>query len=140
MPVRFVQLINKSLKLGLLTLPFLFFIVENIAPTLPSILARFKFFAKPNEAVHKNDEIFVLIEKDKIFDTLHDFGITVKPIENLVIFGGNAISYYIASILEKDDAIANCKIIEDDEDQSEECINDNSRYLRRKKNDRFSFW
>jgi hypothetical protein len=35
--------------------------------------------------------------------------------ENLVIFGGNAISYYIANELEKDDAIANCKILEDDE-------------------------
>ena len=74
------------------------------------------FFARPNETIHTDDEIFILVEKDKIFDSLHDFGITTKPTENLVIFGGNAISYYIANILEKDDTIANCKIIEDDID------------------------
>lgn len=45
---------------------------------------------------------------------MHDFGIIVKQNENLVMFGGNAISYYIASVLEKDDSISNCKIIEDD--------------------------
>ncbi len=86
------------------------------SPVIHIIREDKSFFAKPNETIHINDEIFVLIEKDKIFDTLHDFGITVKPMENLVIFGGNAISYYIANELEKDDAIANCKIIEDDEE------------------------
>lgn len=72
------------------------------------------FFAKPNETIHLDDEVFILVEKGRVFDTLHDFGITVKQIENLVIFGGNAISSYIASILEKDDTVSNCKIIEDD--------------------------
>jgi trk system potassium uptake protein TrkA len=72
------------------------------------------FFAKPNETIHFNDEIFILVEKEKVFDTLHDFGILAPQNENFVIFGGNAISYYIASVLEKDDATNNCKIIEDD--------------------------
>ncbi len=72
------------------------------------------FFAKPNETIHIEDEIFVLVEKEKVFDTLHDFGISVKQNENLVIFGGNAISYYVANVLEKDDTVSNCKIIEDD--------------------------
>lgn len=70
------------------------------------------FFAKPNEHIQIGDEIFILVEKDKIFETLHDFGIIAKPNENLLIFGGNAISYYIASIIEKDDSITSCKIIE----------------------------
>ncbi len=70
------------------------------------------FFAKSNEKIYLGDEIFVLVEKNKIFDTLHDFGIDSKQIENLVIFGGNAISYYIAKILEQDDTVNNCKIIE----------------------------
>ena len=74
------------------------------------------FFAKPNETIHANDEIFVLVEKDNVFDTLHDFGISIKPFENLVIFGGNAISYCIASSIEKDDTITNCKIVEDDKE------------------------
>ena len=74
------------------------------------------FFAKPNETIHANDEIFVLVEKDNVIDTLHDFGVSIKPFENLVIFGGNAISYCIASSIEKDDTITNCKIVEDDKE------------------------
>ncbi len=70
------------------------------------------FFAKPNETIHINDEIFILVEKDSVFETLHDFGISVKQNENIVMFGGNAISYYIANTLEKDDSINSCKIIE----------------------------
>ena len=70
------------------------------------------FFAKSNEKIYFGDEIFVLVEKNKIFGTLHDFGIDSKQIENLVIFGGNAISYYIAKVLEQDDTVNNCKIIE----------------------------
>ncbi len=70
------------------------------------------FFAKPNEHIQIDDEIFILVEKDKVFETLRDFGIIAKPNENLLIFGGNAVSYYIASIIEKDDSITSCKIIE----------------------------
>lgn len=82
------------------------------SPVIHIIRENKSFFAKPNESVHLNDEIFILVEKDKVFDTLHDFGIMTKQTENLVLFGGNAISYYIANILEKDDMITNCRIIE----------------------------
>ena len=84
------------------------------SPVIHIIREDKSFFAKPNETIHAEDEIFILVERDKVFDTLHDFGIIVKQNENLVMFGGNAISYYIASVLEKDDSISNCKIIEDD--------------------------
>lgn len=73
------------------------------------------FFAKSEETVRNGDEIFILVEREKVFDVLHDFGIIVKQNENMVIFGGNPISYYIASALEKDDAFAGCKIIEDNQ-------------------------
>ena len=82
------------------------------SPVIHIIRENKSFFAKSTETVHLNDEIFILVENDKIFDTLHDFGIVVKQTENLLIFGGNAISYYISEILEKDDTINNCKIIE----------------------------
>lgn len=82
------------------------------SPIIHIIRDNKSFFARPNETVKLNDEIFVLVEKDKVFDTLHDFGIMIKQTENLVLFGGNAISYYIANILEKDDTINNCRIIE----------------------------
>lgn len=88
-------------------------IKKYYSPVIHIIRDDKSFYAKPNESIHIDDEIFILVERDKIFDTLHDFGITSKQIENLIIFGGNAISYYIASILEKDDMINSCKIIED---------------------------
>lgn len=84
------------------------------SPVIHIIRGDKSFFAKPNESIHRDDEIFILVEKDKVFDTLHDFGIVSKQNENLVIFGGNAVSYYIASVLEKDDMISSCKIIEND--------------------------
>ena len=51
---------------------------------------------------------------------MHDFGIDSIQNEKLVIFGGNAISYYIANVLEKDDMINTCKIIEDDKLKAQE--------------------
>ena len=82
------------------------------SPVIHIIRDNKSFFAKSDEIIKLGDEIFVLVEKDKVFETLHDFGITLKQTENLVIFGGNAISYYIASVLEKDDSVGNCRIIE----------------------------
>lgn len=82
------------------------------SPIIHIIRDNKSFFVKANETVQLNDEVFVLVEKEKIFDTLHDFGIITNPAENLIIFGGNAISYYLAHVLEKDDTISNCKIIE----------------------------
>jgi len=76
------------------------------------------FYVKPTETIHADDEIFVLVEKENIFDVLHDFGIDTKETEKIVIFGGNAISYYIANVLEKDDTISSCKIIEDNNQKS----------------------
>ena len=82
------------------------------SPIIHIIRDKKSFFAKSNESIHLNDEIFVLVEKDKVYETLQEFGISVKQVENLVIFGGNAISYYIADVLEQDDSVSDCKIIE----------------------------
>lgn len=82
------------------------------SPVIHIIRGDKSFFAKPTERISLDDEIFILVEKDNIFDTLHDFGIISKQNENIVIFGGNAVSYYIADVLEKDDMINSCKIIE----------------------------
>lgn len=84
------------------------------SPVIHIIRGDKSFFAKPNESIHIDDEIFILVERDKVFDTLHDFGIVSKQNENIVIFGGNAVSYYIASVLEKDDTVSSCRIIEND--------------------------
>ena len=89
-------------------------------PIIHIIRDNTSFFAKPNETIRVNDEIYVLVEKDCIFDTLHDFGIDSIQNEKLVIFGGNAISYYIANVLEKDDMVNTCKIIETDKSKAQE--------------------
>lgn len=90
------------------------------SPVIHIIRENKSFFAKPNETVHLGDEIFVLVERDKVFDTLHDFGIIVRQAENLIIFGGNSISYYIADALEKYDRINTCRIIEGNSHISED--------------------
>lgn len=82
------------------------------SPVIHIIRGNKSFFAKPTERISIDDEIFILVEKDKVFDTLHDFGIISKQNENVVIFGGNAVSYYIADVLEKDDTVSSCRIIE----------------------------
>jgi len=92
------------------------------SPVIHIIRGQKSFFAKPNETIYLNDEIFVLVEKDKIFDTLHDFGVMVKQTENLIIFGGNAISYYIASVLEQDDSFNSCKIIEGNTQMAQDLV------------------
>lgn len=83
------------------------------SPVIHIIREHKSFFAKLNETIRAGDEIFILVEQDKVFDTLHDFGVMIKQNEKILIFGGNAISYYIADVLEKDDGVASCKIIED---------------------------
>lgn len=90
------------------------------SPIIHIIRDNASFFAKSTETIKANDEIFVLVEKDCIFDTLHDFGIEAIQNERLVIFGGNAISYYIANAIEKDDMVNTCKIIENDRFKAQE--------------------
>lgn len=83
------------------------------SPIIHIIRGDKSFFAKPNECISVNDEIYILVEKEKVFDTLHDFGIHVPQNDNLLLFGGNAISYYIAHMLQKNDVVKSCRIIED---------------------------
>lgn len=90
------------------------------SPVIHIIRDNKSFFAKPNENIHIDDEIFILVEQDTIFDTLHDFGIDAKQNENVIIFGGNPTSYYIANVLEKDDTVNSCKIIEENTDDAQD--------------------
>lgn len=97
------------------------------SPVIHIIREDKSFFAKPNETIQPNDEIFILVEKDNIFDTLHDFGIDAKQNENVIIFGGNTTSFYIADVLEKDDTVSSCKIIEENTSEAKdlaESLND----------------
>ncbi len=69
------------------------------------------FFPKPDESIKQGDEVYILAVKDDISEILHAFNLNQRNSENIVIFGGNAISYDIARHLEENDAINSVKII-----------------------------
>ncbi|HCU59235.1 MAG TPA: Trk system potassium transporter TrkA [Alphaproteobacteria bacterium] len=69
------------------------------------------FFPKPDESIKQGDEVYVLALKEDIPQVLHAFNVGQKSTENVVIFGGNAISYDIARHLEENDNIASIKVI-----------------------------
>ena len=69
------------------------------------------FFPKNDEHIKRGDEIYILALKEEIPQIMHAFNIAQKNIENIVIFGGNAISYDIARHLEENDNIESIKII-----------------------------
>ena len=67
----------------------------------------------PQENFKKDDVVYVLTPKDKIFDTLHSFGSELPINEKVIIFGGDKISKYLGNLIEKDDNILNASIIEE---------------------------
>lgn len=73
------------------------------------------FIPNGNDMIHAGDEIYLLVDADKIDSTIHDFGMEHTPVEKIIIFGGNLIVRYLASKLEQDDNITSCKIIDEDD-------------------------
>lgn len=69
------------------------------------------FFPKPDEYIKQGDEVYVLTLKEDIDEILHAFNLHQSNSENIVIFGGNAISYDLARHLEENDAVNSVKII-----------------------------
>ena len=69
------------------------------------------FYPKPDEVLKCDDEIYLLAKKDDVFSLLHDFGAEQKINENIIIFGGNNISYDLAQSLEENENVLSCKII-----------------------------
>lgn len=69
------------------------------------------FYPKAEEILKCGDEVYLIATREDIFTLLHDFGVEQKLNENIVIFGGNTISYDLAKNLEENDNILSCKII-----------------------------
>ncbi len=69
------------------------------------------FYPKGSEHILPHDEIYILALSDDIAKVLRIFNASQKNPENIVIFGGNAISYDIARHLEDNDNIASIKVI-----------------------------
>jgi len=72
------------------------------------------FFPKADENIKQGDEIYVLATMEDIPQVMHAFNVVQKNSENVVIFGGNAISYDIAKHLEENANVASIKVITND--------------------------
>ena len=63
--------------------------------------------------LQRNDVIYIGCKPERNMEIMRMFGVDHNPYEKAVIFGANAISYYVASELEKSDSMVNCNIVED---------------------------
>ena len=102
--------------------PFTGFAVSHINEKLAEDGAKIVLIGRENKILLTDSETLVLQKNDMVYvccpskanqDIMRLFGIDHNPYENVVIFGGNAISYYIASYLEKNDNIISCNIVEE---------------------------
>ena len=69
------------------------------------------FYPKEDETIRPTDEIYLLTFKIEAAKILKAFDVAEMPYENVVLFGGNAISSSLASQMENDDNITSLKII-----------------------------
>lgn len=93
--------------------------LERLAPSLNINIVSLvrnghSFIPQKGDIINTGDEIYFLVDADKIADTIHDFGMERTPNEKVIIFGGNLIASYLATRLEQDDNIQSCKIIDED--------------------------
>lgn len=82
------------------------------------------FIPVGSDIINGGDEIFLLVDAEKITETLHDFGMERTPNEKIIIFGGNLIVRYLATKLEQDDNILSVKIIDEDNHSADLLAND----------------
>ena len=69
------------------------------------------FYPKEDETIRPTDEIYLLTFKKEAAKILKAFDVAEMPYENVVLFGGNAISSSLASQMENDDNITSLKIV-----------------------------
>lgn len=102
--------------------PFSAFSVEHINSKLADLSARIVMIIRGNNRIignfsetylQKNDIIYISCLAEYNMDIMHVFGVDHNPYENVVMFGANSISGYIAANLEKDDNTISCNIVED---------------------------
>ena len=72
------------------------------------------FFAKDDEKICANDELYILALKEDIPSVMRVFNVLRNMAENVVIFGGNAISFDTARHLEKNDNLHTLKVVTND--------------------------
>lgn len=103
-------------KCPLLHMPFSQ--LERIAPDMKvavvCIIRSGRLIVPHGETVLSyGDDVYLLVEADKVEGVVHNFGLEKKPNENIVIFGGNEIVRYLAEKIEEDESVLSCKIIDE---------------------------
>jgi trk system potassium uptake protein TrkA len=69
---------------------------------------------KREDKILCGDEIYLLMKREDAPYLIHAFGGGQKSMENVLIFGGNAIAYDVARHLEKSNGILDCRLITND--------------------------
>lgn len=103
-------------------IPFMKFSLNHINNKLAEQEARIVLIIRGNrrilpgdegENLQRNDIIYIICPPDRNIEVMRLFGVDHNPYEKAVIFGANAISYYLATELEKDDNVVGCSIVEE---------------------------
>lgn len=113
-----------SFRLQTTEFPFIKFSLNHINQKLHELSAHIVLIVRGNRRIlpnsgedirlQRNDIIYISCFSEQNTEIMRLFGVDHNPYEKIVIFGGNSISYYLATQIEKNDNITNCRIIEDD--------------------------
>ncbi|MBR2137466.1 MAG: Trk system potassium transporter TrkA [Alphaproteobacteria bacterium] len=102
--------------------PFMDFSVKHINHKLAELSANIVLIIRGSRRIipsgeelylQRNDLIYISCFAERNMEIMRLFGIDHNPYERAVIFGANAISYYLASQIESNETIDKCNIIED---------------------------
>lgn len=113
-----------SFRLQTTDIPFMKFSLNHINQKLQEMSAHIVLIMRGNRRIlpnseeeirlQRNDIIYISCYSEQNTEIMRLFGVDHNPYEKIIIFGGNAISYYLASQIEKNENISSCRVIEDD--------------------------
>lgn len=107
-------------------IPFMKFSVKHINTKLSELAAKIVLIVRGNRRLipddetflQRNDMIYISCFPHKNVEIMHLFGVDHNPYERIIMFGANAISYYLASQIEKSESGTFCSIIEQNQDKA----------------------
>ena len=104
-------------------IPFMKFSVSHINNKLSELSASVVLILRGNHRIligdedvylQRNDIIYIACPPERNIDVMRLFGVDHNPYEKAVIFGANAISYYLSAKLEEDDNVISNYVVESD--------------------------
>lgn len=108
-------------------IPFMKFSLKHINSKLAELSAAVVMILRGNHRIlvnedevylQRNDVIYIACPTERNIDVMRLFGVDHNPYEKTVIFGANAISYYMSSQLENDDNVISCSVVESNVDKA----------------------